>query len=130
MSTQNSIHNDSLFLPTDPGNLNIPALSSLPPTGPSKSKTTGIMSPQPSMKQEIEIFGKPNLLMSNTGIQFGKFVNSSLDEMSMQEVIEIADKYGKRLFLRQTTVRVLTLLRGLFFGLFKLKCTGYRCDES
>ena len=49
----------------------------------------------PSMRihQDSEIRGKPNMIINDIGINHGSYVNNSLTKMSMEDLVQIAERY-------------------------------------
>ena len=52
--------------------------------------------------QESEIRGKPNLLINDVGINYGQFVNNSLVDTSMEELVDLAEKFGGKYSIQQS----------------------------
>lgn len=51
-----------------------------------------------SLKQKFlvhaEVYGKPNVLVNNQGFELGRFVNKTLSQFSIHELVEMAEIYS------------------------------------
>ena len=47
-----------------------------------------------NIKLDASIFGKPNCIVNKQGIEIGKYVNTSLNQFSAKELIELSEKFS------------------------------------
>ena len=45
-------------------------------------------------KPEAKIFGKPNVMINKNGIEIGKYINKTLNQLSANELIDITENFS------------------------------------